>query len=81
MYICWGLFSGLDIEQNRSILAKKRYFLPFFGENWPFLAKNSVFELLGVLEPPKRGLRGPILLVHGNSGHKLPRIRRGRVFG
>ena len=51
------------------------------GQKWPFLAQNSVFQLLGPLEPPKIALRGPILLAHGNSGHKLPKIRRGWFLG
>ena len=49
-----------------------------FGHIW---TQNGVLELLGALEPPKSALRGPILLAHGNSGHKLPKIRRGRFLG
>ena len=44
------------------------------GQNGHFWAKNGVFELLGALEPPKSAIGGPILLAHGNSGHKLPKI-------
>ena len=52
--------------------------MAIFGHIW---TQNGVLELLGALEPPKSALRGPILLAHGNSGHKLPKIRRGRFLG
>ena len=51
------------------------------GQNGHFWAKNGVFELFGALEPPKSAVGGPILLAHGNSGHNLPRIPRGRFWG
>ena len=52
--------------------------MAIFGHIW---TQNGVLELLGALEPPKSALRGPILLAHGNSGHKLPKIRRERFLG
>ena len=51
-------------------------FMTFF-EN----TQNHDFELFGTLEPPKSALGGLILLAHGNSGHNLPRITRGRFLG
>ena len=45
--------------------------MAIFGHFW---TQNGVLELLGALEPPKRAFREQILLAHGNSGHKRPRI-------
>ena len=62
--------------QKMGVLGSKRFAPISRGHFW---AQNGVFELFGALEPPNSALRGPILLVHGNSGQKMSKIIR--VFG
>ena len=58
--------------QNEYLGSLVIIFIPGVSQNY---YKNQT------LGPHKSGLREPILLVHGNSGHNLLRISRARFLG